>query len=98
MDLLNLAPCRVLQKKISNRIICGAVFYLNFLGFNLVGNKEVANVNVVGEPADRGPVVVADPYGVMIVLIDDVLVDLVPLIPQEVSIPYNLRQGVTDTH
>ena len=47
----------------------------------MFGNKEVANGNVTGAPAARGPAVVADPDGALIVLIDDGLVDLVPLIP-----------------
>ena len=56
------------------------------------------NVNVAGEPAARGPSVVADPDYDLIVLIDDGLVDLVTLRPQEVPIPDNLRQVVPDAH
>ena len=74
------------------------VFYPNFLGFNAVGDKEVVNVNVAGAPAARVPAVVAEPDFNLIVLIDDGLVYLVPLIHQEVPRPDNLRQGVTDTH
>ena len=49
-------------------------------------------------PDARGPTVVADPDGALIILIYYGLVDLVPLISQEVPIPDNLRQGVTDAH
>ena len=87
-----------LAKKISDDIIYGAVFYPKFLGFYAVGNKEVENVNVAGVPATRGPAVVAEPDCALIVLIYDGLVDLVPLSPQEVPRPDNLRQGVTEAH
>ena len=64
----------------------------------MVCYKEVSNVNVAGSPTDRGPSVVAEPNCALIVLIDDGLVDLVPLIPEEVLRPDNLRQGVTYSH
>ena len=98
MNMLNLAPCKGLQKKNRGHIICGSVFYPNLLGFYAVDNKEVANVYVADEPAARGPAVFADPGGALIVLIYYGLIDLVPLIPQEVPRPDNLRQGVTDDH
>ena len=52
----------------------------------------------MGAPAARGPAVVVDPDCSLIVLIDDGLVDLLPLRPQEVPRPDILRQGVTDAH
>ena len=64
----------------------------------MVGNTEIANVNVAGALAGRDPVVVSDLNCAMFVLIYYVIVDLVPLSLQEFSIPDNLRQGVTDTH
>ena len=86
------------MKKTSNHIICVAVFYPKLFGCNAMGNREVVNVNVAGAPAARGPAVVAEPDCALIVLIHDGLVDQVPLSPQEVPRPYNLRQGVTDSH
>ena len=56
------------------------------------------NVNVEVEPANRVPSVVAEPDCDLIVLIDDRLVDLVPLRTQEVAIPDSLRQVVPDAH
>ena len=53
---------------------------------------------MVGAPSARVLTVVTYPYCDMIFLIDDVLIDMVPLIPQEVTRPDNLRQGVTDFH
>ena len=64
----------------------------------MVSNKEVANVNVAGASAARRLAVVAEPDCDMVVLIDNGLVDLVPLSPQEVPRLDNLRQGVPDAH
>ena len=64
----------------------------------MVYNKEVFNDNVVGAPDARGQAVVKGMDYDMIILIDDILFDLVLLIPQEVPRPDNLRQGVTDAH
>ena len=89
LNLVNLALYRGFLKN-SDTIIYGAVFYLNFLGFDAVGNKEVANFDVAGAPAATSPAFVSEPDCALIVLVYDRLVDLVPLIPQEVPKSDNL--------
>ena len=53
---------------------------------------------MAGAPAARVPAVVAYRDGALVLLIDDVIVYLVPMIPQEVLRPENLSQGITDSH
>ena len=72
----------------------GAVAYVDLSSRNAVGNEKISNVDVTCWIATGRPSIYLYQHSTMVVLIQNFVVDFVPLLLQEVPSPHNLRHAV----
>jgi hypothetical protein len=85
-------------EEVGHHVSGRTIFDPQLLLFNLIGHKEVANVNVLGASSTRCPPVFLQEHSTLIVLVDNVVFHFVTLSGDEIMGPNNQWHTIVHTY